>query len=57
MFASTGLGPAIGAVIAVLFYRFIKILEYEVANPGQDAKHEDEPHPVLPRHRKLSSEA
>ena len=32
----TGLGPAIGAVIAVAFYNFIKTLEYEVANPGQD---------------------
>ena len=31
-----GVGPAIGAVLAVLFYKFIKMLEYEVANPGQD---------------------
>lgn len=30
-------GPALGAVIAVLFYRFIKMLEYETANPGADA--------------------
>lgn len=30
------LGPAIGAVIAVAFYKFIKVLEYEIANPGQD---------------------
>lgn len=37
-----GLGPAIGAVAAVLFYKFIKILEYEVANPGQDHASEDE---------------
>jgi len=22
--------------VAVLFYKFIKILEYEMANPGQD---------------------
>ncbi|KAJ5885366.1 aquaporin-like protein [Penicillium taxi] len=35
-------GPAIGAIIAVCFYRLIKILEYEVANPGQDAKSEIE---------------
>ena len=35
------LGPAIGAVAAVLFYRFIKILEYEVANPGQDEASEE----------------
>lgn len=26
----------IGALIAVFFYKFIKILEYEMANPGQD---------------------
>ncbi|KAF2430109.1 aquaporin-like protein [Tothia fuscella] len=30
-------GPATGAIAAVLFYKFIKILEYEMANPGQDA--------------------
>ncbi|KAF4302573.1 Major intrinsic protein [Botryosphaeria dothidea] len=36
------LGPAIGAIMAVLFYKFIKILEYEMANPGQDAVHEEE---------------
>lgn len=30
------LGPALGALLAVLFYRFVKILEYETANPGQD---------------------
>jgi aquaporin rerated protein, other eukaryote len=31
-------GPGIGALAAVLFYKFIKVLEYEVANPGQDAE-------------------
>jgi aquaporin related protein len=30
------IGPLIGAVIAVLFYRLIKFLEYETANPGAD---------------------
>lgn len=30
------LGPALGALLAVCFYRLIKILEYETANPGQD---------------------
>jgi hypothetical protein len=30
------LGPALGAVLAVGFYRFVKLLEYETANPGQD---------------------
>lgn len=32
-----GVGPGIGAVLAVVFYQFIKALEYEVANPGQDS--------------------
>lgn len=31
-----GVGPGLGAIIAVVFYKFIKILQYEVANPGQD---------------------
>ncbi|KAF2773978.1 aquaporin-like protein [Teratosphaeria nubilosa] len=30
------LGPALGSILAVLFYRFIKVLEYETANPCQD---------------------
>jgi len=30
------LGPALGALLAVGFYRFVKMLEYETANPGQD---------------------
>src|ERR1700761_7706265 len=30
------LGPALGSLIAVGFYRFVKMLEYETANPGQD---------------------
>jgi aquaporin rerated protein, other eukaryote len=30
-------GPLIGSLFAVLFYKFIKMLEYEMANPGQDA--------------------
>lgn len=29
-------GPMLGSIVAVLFYRLIKILEYETANPGQD---------------------
>jgi aquaporin related protein len=33
-------GPFLGALLAVLFYRLIKILEYETANPGQDADRE-----------------
>ncbi|CAG9987646.1 unnamed protein product [Clonostachys byssicola] len=30
-------GPFVGSVIVVLFYRFIKTLEYEIANPGADS--------------------
>ncbi|KAF2209466.1 hypothetical protein CERZMDRAFT_27091, partial [Cercospora zeae-maydis SCOH1-5] len=30
------LGPALGSLLAVGFYRFVKVLEYETANPGQD---------------------
>ena len=30
------LGPAMGACIAVGFYRLLKAVEYETANPGQD---------------------
>jgi aquaporin rerated protein, other eukaryote len=35
-------GPAIGSIAAFVFYRFIKILEYEIANPGQDNTAEEE---------------
>lgn len=31
-------GPGLGATLASLFYKFIKVLEYETANPNQDAK-------------------
>lgn len=30
------LGPFLGSIIAAGFYKFIKVLEYETANPGQD---------------------
>ncbi|KAK5689781.1 Aquaporin-1 [Elasticomyces elasticus] len=30
-------GPAVGAVLAAGLYKFLKILDYERANPGQDA--------------------
>ena len=30
------MGPCLGTLIAVGFYRFVKIIEYETANPGQD---------------------
>jgi hypothetical protein len=29
-------GPFLGAIIAVIFYRLVQVLEYETANPGQD---------------------
>ena len=29
-------GPALGSLLAVLFYRLIKAFEYETVNPGQD---------------------
>jgi len=29
-------GPFLGALVAVIFYRLVKVLEYETANPGQD---------------------
>ncbi|KAF2724672.1 aquaporin-like protein [Polychaeton citri CBS 116435] len=29
-------GPGLGSLLAVGFYRFVKMLEYETANPGQD---------------------
>ncbi|KAK3062550.1 hypothetical protein LTS18_003836 [Coniosporium uncinatum] len=29
-------GPGLGSLVAVVFYKFVKVLEYETANPGQD---------------------
>lgn len=29
------LGPFLGSLVAVLFYRLIKVLEFETANPGR----------------------
>ncbi|KAF2161035.1 hypothetical protein M409DRAFT_70101 [Zasmidium cellare ATCC 36951] len=34
-------GPCCGTLVAYAFYRFIKILEYEMANPGQDHSAEE----------------
>jgi aquaporin related protein len=36
-------GPAIGSLIAVCFYWFIKTLEYEMANPGADGDDLNDP--------------
>lgn len=30
-------GPVLGSIVAAGFYKFIKVLEYENANPNQDA--------------------
>lgn len=35
------LGPFLGSVVAVGFYKFIKLLEYETANPDQDSDHQE----------------
>ncbi|KAI9660128.1 MAG: hypothetical protein M1821_001480 [Bathelium mastoideum] len=34
-------GPGLGALISVFFYKFVKILEYETANPGADDNGQD----------------
>ncbi|TVY26682.1 Aquaporin-1 [Lachnellula hyalina] len=54
------LGPFIGTCIAVFFYKFIKMLEYEMANPGQDGddkndptKNEEKKHEVQARSRSI----
>ncbi|KAG9252415.1 aquaporin-like protein [Emericellopsis atlantica] len=36
-------GPFVGSILAVLFYRFIKTLEYEMANPGADGDDANDP--------------
>jgi aquaporin rerated protein, other eukaryote len=33
----------LGTFIAVFFYKFIKMLEYEMANPGQDGDDRNNP--------------
>jgi aquaporin related protein len=38
-----GIGPGLGCLIAVAFYKLIKLLEYEMANPGQDADEWNDP--------------
>lgn len=41
MWVVLGVGPCCGTLVAYAFYRFIKILEYEMANPGQDHSAEE----------------
>lgn len=36
-------GPLIGTLLAVGFYQVMKVLEYEMANPGQDGDPENDP--------------
>ncbi|KAH7406232.1 aquaporin-like protein [Phaeosphaeria sp. MPI-PUGE-AT-0046c] len=36
-------GPLLGATLAVIFYRLIKVLEYETANPGADGDGQNPP--------------
>ncbi|WPH01421.1 aquaporin-1 [Acrodontium crateriforme] len=38
------LGPCLGSIIAVGFFRFVKTLEYETANPGQDFNEKEAEH-------------
>ncbi|KAL1634843.1 hypothetical protein SLS58_010526 [Diplodia intermedia] len=54
------LGPAIGCAFAIGFYKFIKILEYEMANPGQDGDDENDPtknpyHEVREKQREMTA--
>nr|POE93374.1 aquaporin-1 [Quercus suber] len=37
-------GPILGSIVAAGFYKFIKVLEYETANPDQDATDAAEAH-------------
>lgn len=41
-------GPFLGALLAALFYRLIKMLEYETANAGADADSPTAPNPARP---------
>lgn len=36
-------GPGLGSLFATGFYMFIKMLEYEMANPGQDGDDDNDP--------------
>lgn len=55
-----GVGPIVGALIAVAFYLLIKTLDYEMANPGQDADDWNDPtknpnHEVRERQRRKTA--
>ncbi|KAH8668738.1 aquaporin-like protein [Xylariales sp. PMI_506] len=54
------LGPAMGCVFAVAFYKFIKMLEYEMANPGQDGDDINDPtknpnHEIREKQREMTT--
>ncbi|RDW91489.1 aquaporin-like protein [Coleophoma crateriformis] len=50
-------GPIIGSLIAVFFYKFIKMLEYEMANPGQDGDDVNNPMKNEQKRREIEEEA
>ncbi|KAL3427718.1 aquaporin-1 [Phlyctema vagabunda] len=50
-------GPVIGSLIAVFFYKFIKMLEYEMANPGQDGDDVNNPIKNEKKRREIEEEA
>ncbi|KAF8852833.1 putative aquaporin-1 [Acephala macrosclerotiorum] len=51
------LGPAMGAVLAMAFYKLMKFLEYETANAGQDDDGLDTYRLVIPRRRRNSNDS
>ncbi|CAJ2511626.1 Uu.00g072510.m01.CDS01 [Anthostomella pinea] len=53
-------GPGIGCAFALAFYKFIKMLEYEMANPGQDGDDANDPtknpnHAVREKQREVTA--
>lgn len=48
-------GPILGSLLASGFYKFIKTLEYESANPGQDGKQANH-NPPMPNHVRFKSD-
>lgn len=46
-------GPLMGSIFAVAFYWFIKVLEYELANPGQDADEKMNDPPRTPNNHRM----
>jgi hypothetical protein len=38
MLMDLGLGPIIGATVAAAMYKLLKMLEYETANPDEEAE-------------------